>query len=490
MDLSYSAPRLTLPTDPLRRLWGPITIRCAWDLLRAGVQVRPATLRAARDHALWRMPAGVSQAEAEAITSACVEDYLARCNGRYLPFVRDPDLDIVPVPAWRDAISSLADPIHDTVFRLHYADGLAIEEVERRTTLDVSLLRGAREALRELARVVLLDEGVILDGWEPARLDRLIARISTAAGELCPGPGGLTTEHGRAHADACPRCSRALRLRSGGILSPSDLFAPDDGGCLPSTRLDLAVIGVHPDARRFVRPLARSFGAACRMVSEDVLLVDAANVDVQALLTDAAERASPSASQLRVVRQRVPGKWTPRAVLGGGVDGLLTAVQAQAWGQTSGIASLPEPLPPPPSAARWWVGAALLAVLAAASGVVALRPPRTDVSVALEAVREPGAVLFDTDEDAWVDVLAIRAGHVEVVFHSEHPADKGRLGTGDGRYRVVAEADDLVVIASPGPIEGVDRVVQGMPKGADAYTTTLVNRLRDRYAGAAVTAIR
>ena len=39
-----------------------------------------------------------------------VEDYLARCAGRYLPFAVDPDLDILPTPAWREALQSVTAP--------------------------------------------------------------------------------------------------------------------------------------------------------------------------------------------------------------------------------------------------------------------------------------------------------------------------------------------------------------------------------------------
>ena len=63
MSLSFPAP--SLAPDPLRRLWGPVTVRVAWDLVRAGVAVRPQLLRAVREHALWRIPPTAGLAEAE-----------------------------------------------------------------------------------------------------------------------------------------------------------------------------------------------------------------------------------------------------------------------------------------------------------------------------------------------------------------------------------------------------------------------------------------
>jgi hypothetical protein len=475
--------------DPLRRLWGPITIRVAWDLLRAGVQPRPPTLRAARDHALWSLPADVGLSEAEARTTAGVENFLARCAGRYAPIGADPDLDVLPVPAWREAILAASDSIHAAVLRLHYADGLQLEEVERRTGLETALLRGARDAVRELTRSVTGDEGLSVEGWESARLDRLIVRIATAAGDLCPGPGGLATETGRAHAEGCPRCSRALRLFREGILSPADLFPPEDGHCRPSGTLDLCCVGIHPDARKHIRALTRAFGDAARVLPEDVLVVDTARVDVQAALVAAAERGAPSADRMRIVRATVPGRWVPRAVIGPGVDSLLGRLQGMEWGKVDGIEPLPEPLPPPPSAVRYWVGAAFVTLLAVAAGVWAADPVSVPPQVALEAQGEAGGVVFDTDDHAWVEIIALRSGRAEVVFHSDSPGDKGTLATGDGRFRLSAEGDALVLVASPTRIDGVDRVVGVLPPSDARPVDVLVERLRERYVGAAVVGV-
>jgi len=431
----------------------------------------------------------VGLSEAEARTSTAVENFLARCAGRYAAVAADPDLDVLPAPAWREAILAASDPIHEAVLRLHYADGLPLEEVERRTGLETALLRGARDAVRELTRSVTSEEGLSLEAWESARLDRLIVRIATAAGDLCPGPGGLATEPGRAHAEGCPRCSRALRLFREGILSPADLFPPEDGHCRPSATLDLCVVGVHPDARKHIRSLNRAFGDAARLLPEDVLVVDASRVDVDAALLSVAERGAPPAARLRVVRATVPGRWVPRAVIGPGVDVLLGRLPGMEWGQVDGVDALPEPLPPPPSAARYWVAAAFVTLLAVAAGVWAADPVTTPPQVALDAQSEVGGVVFDTDDHAWIEVIALRSGRAEVVFHSESPGDKGALATGDGRFRLAAEGDALVLVASPSRIEGVDRVVGVLPPTEARPVDVLVERLRERYAGAAVVGV-
>lgn len=486
MDLS-SASRP--PNDPLRRLWGPVTIRVAWELLRARVEARGPTLRAARDHALWRLPDSPGVAEAEAITSAAVEDYLARCGGKYAPFVPGADLDVLPTPAWREAIEAASDPIHTGVLHLHYADGLPLEEVERRAGLELALLRGARDAVRELAREVVSEDGVSLEGWDVARVDALIARIATAAGDTCPGPGGLATDLGRAHADGCPRCSRALRMLREGVIGLGDLFPPEDGPCRPAAVLDLAIIDVQADARRHFGTLVRRLGDAARVLPNELVFVDCGRIDLQNVLLDLAERGTPKAAHLRVIRRAVPGRWASRAVIGPGVDDLFVRLQGLAWGEVEGIDPLPEPLPPPPSAARWWAAAALVALLAVAAGLFAFRSPGSVAEVSLSAERVAGAVVFDTADDAWVEVIALRGGRAEVVFHSDAPGTKGALATGDGRYRVASDADAFVVVAGKSSFDGLDQVVAVLP-ASDDPAGLLAERLRERFPNAAVSALR
>ncbi len=483
MDASPS--RLPAAADPARRLWSPITIRVAWELVRSGVRLRPATLRAAREHALWRIPTNAGVAEAEAIASAAVEEYLARTSGRYARVEPDPDIDILPTPAWRAAIVAAAEPLHDAILRLHYADGFAFDEVQRRFGLSEPIVRAAREAVRELARAVVAEDGVSTMGWDNARLDRLIVRIANAAGDTCPGPGGLGTDAGRAHGEHCPRCSRALRLFREGVLSPSDLFPPEGAPCLPSDTVDIACVLLHPDARKHMRTLSRTFPDA-RRIGEDALLTQGEGME--ALLTELAEAGTPPPAHLRVVRRRAPGRWTDRAVLGPAPDMLRAEAMALAWGEVRGIAGLPEALPPPPSAARWWTAAVLGLLVAAAAGAWAALPPIAAPDVELTARADRGTLVFDVDDAAFVDVLSVHGLTPTLAFHSETAGDKGTLSTGDGRYRVHGAPTSTpvwIVIAARSRLDDTAIVAQAAANVEDA-----VSRLRARYPGAAVKLVR
>jgi hypothetical protein len=135
------------------------------------------------------------------------------------------------------------------------------------------------------------------------------------------------------------------------------------------------------------------------------------------------------------------------------------------------------------------VGAAFVTLLAVAAGVWAADPVSVPPQVALEAQGEAGGVVFDTDDHAWVEIIALRSGRAEVVFHSDSPGDKGTLATGDGRFRLSAEGDALVLVASPTRIDGVDRVVGVLPPSDARPVDVLVERLRERYVGAAVVGV-
>lgn len=477
------------PPDPLRRLWGPVTIRVAWELLVHGVRPRPPVLREVREHALWLLPEQVGLAEAEALATLAVGDWMARAAGTLGPLPVDADATILPSPGWRAALLRDADPIHATVFRLHYGDGMDLAPLEARSGIAAPLLRAAREAVRDGARAVLEEDGVSTEGWSVARLDRMIARMANASGDVCPGPVGLATDPGRAHAQDCPRCARALRLMREGVLSPSDLFPPEDGEVLPRKGVNLLVVQIHPDARRARGGLLARFEDAARVVNGEFIVVDVARCpEAEARLREAVEHRQPPPDQVRAARREVRGRWGRKALLGPGPARLLEDVQGLEWGAVEGLDPLPEPLPEPPSAARWWMGAVLMALLAAFAAVVTATGAGPPPEVELEAAAADGGARFDTEDAAFVDVLAVRAGSVSPLLHSTSPADKGAWATGDGAYQVRAEADALVVIAAASPMDDSAAIAAGMGN-ASGGVEELVRRVRDRYPRAAVAVV-
>lgn len=479
-----SLPSILVPADdqgPARRHWSALTITVAWELARAATRVRPALLHAAREHAVWRLSANASLAEAEAVAAVATREFLARRQGNYARWAPDPDLDLLPDPRWRDAVIATSTPLHEAVFRLHFGDGVPLEELAPRLKVDVSWLRPAREAVRELVRVIVSEDGVPTEGWDSPRVDRLVARVALAAGDRCPGPGGLGTDIGRAHGESCPRCGRALRLIREGVLATGDLFAPDSP--MPPPNSTLTLVQVHGDARKHLNELLRALPGAVR-VAEDQL-VYAGDEALDAALRDLAEAGTPGRAQLRLVRASVPGRLADGVVLGRAFDSLQEAVQILPWGEARGIPALPEPLPPPPSAARWWATSAFLASLALAAAVAAMQAREPGPLFIIRASRDATGVTFDTDDSAFVDVFAVAPDRAEVVFHSGSAADKASLVTGDGRYHADVDTRPLLVVASPNVIADAAVIVAAARDVEDARV-----RLHSRYPEAAIVVIR
>ena len=138
------------PADPRVSIWFSVTVRVAWELMLAGIRVRPALLTDARDHVLACLPDGVGPDEAEVLAGAATIDFLERVRaGKYERLTPIEDTDLTIHRSWRDQLFKAVDPVGDAVLRLHYGDGMDLGAVERTAAIDSAVLEGAREGIRE-----------------------------------------------------------------------------------------------------------------------------------------------------------------------------------------------------------------------------------------------------------------------------------------------------------------------------------------------------
>ena len=101
----------------------------------------------ARDHVLYSLPLSVDADEAEEHTDGLVEDYLNRVKGGRLQHrARPGGGDLVLHAGLRARLVDALDPVSDAVLRLHYGDGMPLEQVERTAAIDGSALMAAQEA--------------------------------------------------------------------------------------------------------------------------------------------------------------------------------------------------------------------------------------------------------------------------------------------------------------------------------------------------------
>ena len=134
---------------------------------------------------------------------------------------------------------------------------------------------------------------------------------------------------------------------------------------------------------------------------------------------------------------------------------LVDALRTSEWGSVHGVGALPEVLPAPASPMRWYGSLVLAALVAVAAGLYSWTHGALPPRYAVTAVRQYEQVIFDTEDAAYVDVVAIDGRVGSSLFHSAAPADKGAIATGDGRYTVESNAEYVAVVTADQPIENV-----------------------------------
>ncbi len=475
-------PQQYAPVDDVNRRWLPVTIRVAWELLLARVRIRPAVLADAREHVLRCIPSGVNEEEAETLATVYARDYLARAkHGRYQRPPLDPDIGVSVPRSWRDALAKGLDPVADAVLRMHYGDGLPLDEVERHAAIHRAVLEGARDELRELLRGIAAADGQSVDEWPDARMDHLLYRVATVAGPNCPGPAGLLSEAGREHAGRCPRCSRGVRLIRQGVIAPQDLFLPE--GEQLTGRVAVMALLLHPDGRKHRQTLGELLDPIGVELGQDGWLIPAEEIAaIVPALKELAEQGTPPRHQLRGAVVEGPGRWRKGVILGPVPVAALDEARSRPWAEIDRVGELPLPLPPPPSAAGWWAGALVAASLATLAGVWVFRPERLGPTAPVEAtwVRSEGGwdVRFDTDDLAVIDVV-VQDDQGLRVEERDVRADKGLWATGEGDFALSLAAARAAVITSMDGVEDLDDLVAASRLETDpvaALSKTLARR--------------
>lgn len=449
----------------------------------AHVRVRPMLLQDAREHVLRCLAPGASHDEAERLASLYTRDFLRRIKKkRYRRTEPDMDVNVVVPRAWRGRLLDMLDPIGQMVLRSHYGDGYPLSEVERNTRYHRRALARTREHVRAAARSFLSAEGTDISSWDEKRLDTMIRRIANQAEPGCPGPGGLLSPAGEAHARSCPRCSRALRLIRWGIISTNDLFLAENQRPFSSQTCKLLAVLLHPDGRKHHAAVARALGGDAISVGRDCWLIDAEDLShVKASLSALAQLNTPPRHLLRGALVEGPGRWSQQVLLGPLPVCAIEAARARPWAEVDGIGELPPPMPAAPRATRWWMAAGVTGILAGLAGYGALRPvpplPACPVEASFEVYPEGVVTRFDTDDLAIVDIVVWESGALRLVAQGAS-TEKGRWATGEGDFQLALPgADRVLVISSP---EGVSQLPILLEQVADSPDpiTVLADQIR------------
>jgi hypothetical protein len=454
---------LASPVSPRNAaLWIVVTVRVAWEFVNEGIRLSPAALDEAREHVLRSMPEdSLDSDRAEVLARAFASEYLRRVRHRdYSRVAELEDVDIHVPRGWALRLEGSATEVEEAVYRLHYGDGLSLDEVQRRyPSLGISRLIAAREGIRELARSYAVEEGHISETWSEARLDRLLCRVASRPKGSCPGPHDLLLPAGLEHADQCPACSRAVRLIRAGVLRVEDLVP--DASRVPELATSMGVFAIllHPDARKYRKRLVRSLGTMAHPVGLDTWLIAEGDLrHVIPVLHALCEEASPHRHHLRGSLLRGCGRWSRGTLLGPLAVDCIEAARSRTWSDMGAVCQLPKALPPPPRATLWWAAAALAGVAAAGAWHwvhrVPPQPPEAPIEAVFTRLDRGWKVRFDTPDLAWVDVVIQEQGAMRL-YREKVLAGKGAWSTGEGDYELMVPGEQVLVVASPDGIENM-----------------------------------
>lgn len=449
-----------LPPDVATLHWAAITVRVGWTLRALGVKVGHDVLRDARDHVLFHLEPGTPPEQAEDRAGTLTHAFVHRALDRPLEDHWTLDSAMPLSPRWRVAVEEACTPLAAEVFHRHYGDGRPLDRIAGPLGVDRLTLEEVRGGLREMIRRTALADGLPLEEWSGARLDRLLARLATFDPRPCPPLYEVADGCHVEHVQVCPRCQRTVRLVRAGLITSDDLLPPLVGA-RPQSRIRVLALHLHPDGRRHRDALAREAGVRWFGVADDLLFLDLEDEDtVIEAVKLAAEVERPHRDHLRGVVVEGVGRWSRHGLLGPLVDVACERLRSRPWGTLDPLVELTEPLPAaPPSVGAWGAVAGLaVAWIAALQFAFAPAPPSADHPLDLEVVPARGGawVDFDVDETAHVAIVRALGDELDVAFTSATPADKTELATGAGRYRTHLVADGVLVLSSTDPLNDVE----------------------------------
>jgi hypothetical protein len=463
--------------------WSAITVRVAWTLLAEGVRVKPAVLRDARDHVLYQLAPDTPLPVAEDLTSAWTTQFVAQARKKSWEDSWPQDHAMPISPRWRRVLEAALQPgsVASVLFKLHYGDGRPLEGLERLLQVDSLTLDMARGGVREVVRRAAVADRLPVETWPSARIDALIRRLAAYSPGPCPPTLEVVEGRHRDHVHVCARCDRAVRLVRNLIITPSDLMPPAHGEVRPQGTVTVLALQFQPEAARHRDAIVAELAAPSTAIGDDLLLVDATDVaPLQQLLSLAAEVGTPERGGLRGALATAPGRWCAHGVLGAVAPQAALQVRARPWGSIEGVGDLPAPLPTPPSARPWWIGVGALGATAAAVALLCAVPRAAPPAHPLDATftEGRGGVWADIDLDERADLVLVRTvgGQVDVVLASQNAAEKSTFANGDGRYRLHAVGDGLLVASSQAPIAELSAWIKDL-QGSDAPLQRLADRI-------------
>ena len=465
---------LTMMNDVVIRpdVWVPVTIRVAWDLHLAKIEVRPNVLSAARIHVLSHLEGDVSVEQAEVLAGVYTADFIQRYRkGAYVRPNLTIDLDHPLTAETRKVLLQGVDRICHKVFWLHYSDGSSLERTARKVGKPLRAVESICKLFRKRMRQIGIKYGLGIEAWSDERVDQTLSYVACLATGMELDFDILGTDAGKKFTRRCPRIRRAHYLIRGGILSPHDLEVPEDNHFVE--RKEMLSLLLHPDSRQHATTIENALHELAISIDAqgNAWLMDADQIEeIESVLIHLASQGTPERDCLRGAMVSGPGLWLDTVLVGPLPLRSLDAARSRPWGSIDGIDELPLPLPPPPKMTSWWVSAAASTLLFLSSLAWALDDAAPKAQYPLMSEFDSHVdfvdVRFDVSDRAHITVVKWKGG----ILHPESswtPSGKGQLATGDGRYIHRVDASQIIVISSVGPIDNLETLLQAAQVDSD-----------------------
>ena len=483
MDSPREQPRSSADAAFYQRVWAPVTIRVAWELMVGGAPNDSELLDEAREHALSSISSKLETSQAEERAGFYAREYLERALRARYRCAEWERSAVEPQHQWRQRLVAILDDLGEAIFQLHYGDGLSMDKTAAALKVDNGVSTGSREGVRGGIRSILRNDGVSLADGETREIDRLLTRLAILPAINCDGGANILDPSRAEHVGTCPRCIRATRLINAGRIKIKNLIAP--ASPFRVSRTTVMALHLHPDVRHKRGDLYRALGCSAVFADEDTLLLDPNLFDnLSETLWELAQEGEPARYYIRGAVAKGPGAWSSTGLLGPVATKVMELTRSRQWGEIDTIGPLPEPLPGPPPAGRWWLAALVTTLVAVLVGLFVMRSEVSDAAFPIRAefsvTEELVSVSFDLHDDALVAIVVQGAEGLEVIHQSYNSVEKGQFATGLGDYRLDTDNPRMMLVSSPTALDSLSEMVFAA-SGAVAPMDSLATQLKIRY---------
>ena len=474
-------------------LWFVVTTRVAWELHFFGYDLDCEILEEARAHVFLCLPEDINLPQVDRLALLYTHEYIDRYQyDRYASLELDEDIFSTIPFVFREALLQKLSKTEKILFHFHYCDRYPLQVVSKNSSIPLDKLESSRRRIINHTRSILetfvqANQNISTDSlentyltyttesWEIHRVERLISRIANLVSsdygledsDIPSSFKGEISNELRKKMKSCPRSSRIFRLLKKGNLEVSDLSVGSEQRSISDIKQHqekVQVLLLHPDIQDDVDEFLYYMSKHAIQTTSEAWLVPKEKISIiQEILHVCAEKGLPSRHQIRGVIYTGVGMWGNEILLGPLPLRAIDSVRVRAWGEIEGIETLPAPIPPPSNPILWWGGtiSSLLIALSSLLWIFTLQNRMTAYPLDLHFKVSSDQVWarFDVDDLSYISIVTYKKGAFEIVGQNLL-TEKGNYATGEGRFLVHEQTENIIVISHNERIDDLQNWIQ------------------------------